>query len=101
MVASITQVSRDIDALPSGVTMTKEQLIDCLGIEAFLTEGAARRSAEVRRAHVAAILSEQRIQKQTGAFNVETLSMISQVGSYGTKSRAEKLARCYAALLVE
>jgi len=81
--------------------MTKEQLIDCLGIELFITKGAARSAAEVRRAHMDAVLSEQQRQRQCGTCDIGRLSNISQQGSLWTKERALKLAKGYSALSME
>ncbi|KAL7438379.1 hypothetical protein ACHAXH_007599 [Discostella pseudostelligera] len=101
MVSSIRKASQEIEKLPPGATMTKEQLIDCLGIELFITKGAARSAAEVRRAHMDAILSEQQRQRQCGTCDIGRLSSISQQGSLWTKERALKLATGYAALSME
>lgn len=101
MLASIRQVTREIEELPPGATMTDEQLLNCLGIESFLTKGAARNVAEMRRAHIDAVLSEQSRQKQIGKCNVERISRISQKGSLSGKERAWKLARGYAAMTID
>ena len=101
MVASIRKVSREIEELPIGAAMTPEQLTDCLGIESFIVKGAARTATECRRAHINAILSEQRRQKRKGTYDVERLSSISQKGSLLSTERAWKLGRGYAAISMD
>ena len=78
--------------------MTQEQLIDCLGMELFLTPVAASHAAEIRRAHIDAILSEQIRQKRNGTCDIERLSWVSQKGSQMTKERSHQLAVGYASL---
>ena len=101
MVASIQQVTREIEGLPVGVPMTQDQLVNCLGIESFISKGAARTAAQARRAHIDAVLSEQCLQKQNGTIDVERISIISQMGSRWTTERARKLATGYYALNME
>lgn len=101
MAASIRQVSREIEDLPIGAVMSPEELTNCLGIESFIIKGAARSASEVRRAHINAILSEQRLQKQNGTCDIDRISNISQRGSLGSRERAWKLARGYAALSID
>jgi hypothetical protein len=101
MVASIRQVSREIRDLPRTAKMTTDQLIDCLGIESFITASAASSMAGVRRAHMHAILTEQSRQRHSGTCDLERISRISQKGSFSSKERARKLAGGYAALSTE
>jgi hypothetical protein len=81
--------------------MKQEQLVRCLGIELFISNGAARRAAEDRRAHIDAVLAEQSRQKQNGTCDIERLSIISQKGSRLSNERARKLAMGYAALSMD
>ncbi|KAL3772871.1 hypothetical protein ACHAWU_000528 [Discostella pseudostelligera] len=87
----------------SDVILTHDQLRsgECLGIEIFLVHGAAQCAAEARRAHVAAVLLEQRTQKENGICDIAKLSSVSGKGSHGTRVRARKMAMEYAALLIE
>jgi hypothetical protein len=101
MVASIRRVSREIEELPAGTPMTQEQLVNCLGIESFITMDAARSAARVRHAHIDAVLFEQSRQKENGICNIEMLSNVSLMGSLRTKERASTLAWGYAALLLD
>ena len=98
MVKSIRKITRELEELPMGATMTQCQLLDCLGIELLITSGVARSAAEVRRAHIDAILSEQRLQKLQGVCDIDRISSISEEGSHLTTERARKLATGYAAL---
>lgn len=99
MVACIREISQEIEALPTGATMTQEQLIHCLGIELFITKGSARCATETRRAHIDAVLTEQSRQKHSGTCDIERLSITSQKGSLWSKERAQKLAIGYASLI--
>jgi hypothetical protein len=101
MVASIQKVSREIRDLPHTAKMMTDQFIDCLGIESFINESTASSMAEVRRAHMHAILTEQNRQNKSGTCDIERISRISQKGSLSSKERAWKLARGYAALSME
>jgi hypothetical protein len=98
MVRDIKKVSRVIDGLPMEGSFTQDQLIDCLGIELFISKGAARSAAEVRSAHIHDVLAEQSRQRQNGICDIGRLSSISQKGSLWTKERARNLAVGYAAL---
>ena len=81
--------------------MTQQQLCQCIGIEIFLNRDEARKAARARRAHVAAVLLEQRRQKHFGICDPVRLAIVSELGSYWTKERARKLAIGYAALCKE
>ncbi len=94
-------VSREIKALPLGDVLSHEQLCDCLGIELFITMGAARKADQARRSHIAAVLSEQCRQKQEGVCDLERLSRVSKRGSELSTVRASKLAAGYAAILMD
>ena len=98
MVKSIRKITRELEELPMGATMTQCQLLNCLGIELLITSGVARSAAEVRRAHIDAILSEQRLQKLQGVCDIDRISSISEERSHWTVERARKLATGYAAL---
>jgi hypothetical protein len=99
--ASIRGVSREIEELPAGTPMTQEQLISCLGIDKFITMGVATSAAIARRAHIDAVLSEQMRQRQNGICDIDMLSNVSLMGSLRTNDRASRLARGYAALLLD
>lgn len=103
MVDDIRRLSHEIDVLPRGDILTQDQLCKCLGIDAFLckNDAAIRRAGQSRRAHIAAVLSEQWTQKQNGKCDVARLSSISQNSSRRTVEKARKLAMGYAALLIE
>ena len=95
------KASQEINHLPSGEAMTHDQLTECLGIEMFLVAGTARSAHQARRAHIAAVLSEQTIQRESGICDVERLSSVSKKGSHQSVERARKLAAGYAALVME
>lgn len=97
----VYHVRSEINKLPNGDIMTHEQLLECLGIEMFVRNDAARSVRQARRAHIAAVLSEQVIQKQIDIFDSERLSKVSQISSRMTVEKAHKLAMGYAALLME
>ncbi len=81
--------------------MKQEQLVRCLGIELFISNGATRQAAEDRRAHIDSVLAEQSRQKENGTCDIERLSFTSKKGSRVSKERARKLAMGYAALSME
>jgi hypothetical protein len=96
------KVSNEIEDLRPGEAMSHEQVCNCLGIELFLRGiGAARHTEQARCAHITAVLSEQRRQKQTGVSDMERLSSVSMSGSEWATTRARKLAACDAAVLIE
>jgi hypothetical protein len=54
-----------------------------------------------RRSHIAAVLSEQWMQKQNGICDGARLSSVSQNSSCRSAEKARKLAMGYAALMIE
>eukprot|EP01083_Nonionella_stella_P041668 112884_1 len=95
------QMSTEVGDLPTEVTLTPEQLIECLGIEIFVTSGLAKYVLKTRNAHVAAVLSEQSHQEQQGVCNLQKLSSVSKAISRFSTERARKLAVGYSKLLNE
>ena len=58
--------------------ITSEQLIKCIGIEAFVTQGLAMNLVKRKRAHVLAVLTEQGLQKQQGIHDAKNLGDVSE-----------------------
>lgn len=110
MIDDVRKASHEIDALPPFLQSSddiddmiahrrKQKLAcECLGIEIFLSNGVARYAEQARRAHIAAVLSEQWMQKQNGICDTGRLSRISQIRSQATVEKAWKLAAGCAAL---
>lgn len=94
----VRQVSHEINELSPGGIMTPEQLCGCLGIELFINRAAAKNAERARRAHISAVLSEQRRQIYLGICDPKELSIVSKRGSRGMRERARKLALGYACL---
>jgi hypothetical protein len=92
------QVSNEIKDLPTGDVLSREQLFKCLGIETLLCKANVRCAHQSRRAQIAAVLSEQIMQKQRGISDIEELSIVSEIRSCASKEKARKLAMGYAAL---
>lgn len=88
-------MSRQIEYAPADAMITLEQLYECIGIEVYVTKGLAKDVAKTRRAHVDAVLSEQRIQKRKVVCDIEKLSSVSKTRSLLSKVRARKLATVY------
>lgn len=102
MIDDARKASQEIMDLPHGGILSHEQLTQCLGIKIFRTHGVAKcTGVQARRAHIAAVLSEQLMQKQMGICDVERLSRVSQNTSHASVLDAQKLAVGYAALLIE
>ncbi len=101
MIDDAWKASQEIIDLPHGGILTHE-LTQCLGIKIFRTHGVAKcTGVQARRTHIAAVLSEQLMQKQMGICDVERLSRVSQNTSHASVLKAQKLAVGYAALLIE
>ena len=60
------QLSREIRGNASSKDISPEQLCKCVGIDALVNRGLARRMIDHRRAHIEAMLSEQRLQQDQG-----------------------------------
>ena len=102
LISHVRRVSHAIEVLPLGDVMSNELPCDCLGIEALISGvGAARRSEQARRAHIAAVLSEQHRQLQEGVHDIERLSEVSKLGSDRTRTRARALAKGYASVRLD
>jgi len=92
MIGSIMRMSRDIIRNTAPGAATPEQLFECIGIEKFLTPDFARNLREKRRAHVDAVISEQRRQVQEGVSDIEALKEVSKASSRSNRYRSCKLA---------
>ena len=101
LIENARHVSQEINDLQHGDILTHEQQSKCIGIEIFLSNGVARCAQQAKRAHIAAVLSEQRIQNQNGTVDIARLSMVSQIRSRANVENARDLAAGYAALLME
>lgn len=97
------RLSHEIQELHPDDVMSHEQLCDCLGIEAFLggKKYAVQARVQARRAHIAAVLTEQCIQKKNGMCDIERLSKVSMMGSKWSSTRAGLLATRYAEVLMD
>ncbi|KAL7426215.1 hypothetical protein ACHAXH_000266 [Discostella pseudostelligera] len=74
----VRQVSHGINELSPDGIMTPEQLCGCLGIEMFINRAAAKSAVRSKRAHILAVLSEQRRQIHLGIYDPEELSIIQE-----------------------
>ena len=98
LIRDARRMARTFKAAPADGILP-EQLYECVGIEVLVTQGLARHAAEKKRKHVDAVLSEQSLQKQHGACDLERLSGVSKTTSSWTTERARKLATGYCELL--
>ena len=96
LVQDVKRVTRE---LQGQATMTPEQLCyECLGIEVLVNEGLARQINEKRRAHISAVLREQRLQAERGVRDIDKIAFESMKRSHWSKERAEKLAMAWSEL---
>ena len=95
------QLSVMVEDLPAEAVLTPDQLLECLGIEIFVTRGLAEHVMQMRHAHIATVLSEHARQEHQGVCNVKRLSSVSKVTSRFLKERAKKLATGYSKILDE
>lgn len=72
--------------------ISRETLLQCIGIEAFLTDGLAQHIMQYKKEHIKAVLREQTRQIEQGHSNIEILSSVSESTSQWSKERAAKLA---------
>ena len=93
------RVAAEVERAPLDAPLTADVLYECVGIEAFVTDGLMARIAERRRAHVRAVLVEQRLQKELGIHDPERLAAVSSQFSRSMKDRARRLAFGYGQLL--
>ena len=102
LIDDVRRVTQEIKDLPFKDVLSHEQLCDCLGIESFIGGvGAARNAEQARRVHIAAVLSEQYLQKQNGTCDIERLSDISLKKSERSADRARMLAMGFAAVQMD
>ena len=74
--------------------ISQDHVYERVGIEVITNQSLAKRVVETRYAHVKAVLSEQRIQKQQGIYDVDKLASVSQKTAW-TSERARVLATGY------
>ena len=98
LIEDVWRTMREIERTTSGA-VTPGQLLECIGVEDFVTQGLARNLQEKKRAHVDAILSEQKLQRKRGVCDPEALRSISKKSSCSARNRARKLAIGYMILL--
>ena len=92
LIQDVRRLSREIGGAEDDIPM--DRLIECLGIEVFLSNRLAMRVQETRDAHINAILSEQRLQRLHGIMDIEKLANISKRTEW-TAERARTLANTY------
>ena len=97
----VRRVSRAMERTPADAMVTEDQILNCVGIESFVTEGLAQHAEDVRLSHLEAVLFEQIKQKHRGIYDPERLSKISRLRSRWTKERARRLATGYSTFLKE
>lgn len=97
LIADARRLKRELEVTPTHAT-TPDRLCECLGLEAFMNKDLMLSIANKRRAHIDAILSEQRRQRERGVCDLETLSKISKESSEWTATRAQKLGMAYSEL---
>jgi hypothetical protein len=100
LVDDARKASQDIKDLPLG-DMTHQQLCECLGIETLLFSGIARCTLQARRALIAAVLTEQLMQRREGICDIERISRVSQNRSRWTVEKSQKFASAYAACVMD
>ena len=82
--------------------VSPEQLCECIGIEHWLSgPELARRIEETRRAHVSAVLLEQRRQERTGVHDVHRLASVSMRKTSRSKDRAWRLGVGYSKVMTK
>jgi len=100
LVDDARKASQEIKDLPLG-DMTHRQLCECLGIETLLFSGIARCTLQARRAHIAAVLTEQLMQRREGICDTERISRVSQNRSRWSVEKSLKFASAYAACVID
>ena len=98
LVRDVRRLSGELERTGSEA-LTPEVLLDCMGIEVFVTRGLLRRMTEQKRMHIHAVLSEQLLQTRQGISDPEKLSKVAKRSSKSSAKRARKLAAGYRALL--
>lgn len=100
LVNNARKMPREIQDAPTDAKILREIVYQCIGIHMFVTRGLARQVQETRRAHIDAVLLEQRLQRQQGICDIEKLSNVSNKSRW-TKERARILATGYSKLFKE
>mmetsp|Transcript_25906 Transcript_25906/g.52684 ORF Transcript_25906/g.52684 Transcript_25906/m.52684 type:complete len:192 (+) Transcript_25906:157-732(+) len=75
--------------------MSVDELIECVGMEAFLSKGFARLMHEKRKKHSFSVLGEYCHQQQLGVRDDDHLAKVSKLSSKWSRERARNVAVGY------
>lgn len=98
LIRDATRMARTMNGTPVR-SITPEHLVQCIGLEPFVTPGLARRMGQQKRAHVQAVLLEQRSQRTRGISDLDKLASISRDTSGEMTERSHRLAMGYTQLI--
>ena len=84
---SLRLVKRQITSAPLEIG-----LYECVGLERYLSNSLLRRTMEARRAHINAVLEEQRFQVRNGVWDEQRLAVVSRASSDWARGRAIEVA---------
>ena len=87
----IHRTTRMMESIPAS-NITKDMLIETIGIEHFLSREYIRHVVEKRRSHAAAIFAKQSLQRAEGCQNELELALVSKRNSQWARERAHELA---------
>lgn len=75
--------------------MSVDELVECVGMEAFLSKGLARHMHEKRKKHSYSVLGEYCCQQQLGVRDDDRLAKVSKLSSKWSRTRAHDVAVGY------
>ncbi len=75
--------------------VTNDDLIQCVGIETYLSESLLKRAVKRREEHIHLILSEQQRQEELNICDFDLLSCVSEMSSKWSVNRAAAIGRGY------
>ncbi len=75
--------------------MSADELIDCVGLEAFLSQSLARHMQEKRKKHSYSVLAEYCYQQELGVRDDDRLAKVSETSSKWARKRANNVAVGY------
>ncbi len=75
--------------------VTNDDLIQCVGIETYLSQSLLKRAVKRREEHIHSILAEQQRQEELNICDSDLLSCVSEMSSKWSVSRAAAIGRGY------
>ena len=75
--------------------VTNDDLIQCVGIETYLSESLLKRAVKRREKHIHLILAEQQRQEELNVCDSDLLSCVSEMSSKWSVNRAAAIGRGY------